>query len=77
MNVTLEHDAADELAELLCLLEDWLMHGGQALRNDLAQFGYRDLFSPDLAVQHLIHQLGHTSLLLRRQLLAAASGARP
>jgi hypothetical protein len=76
VNVILDGHAADDLAALLGLLEDWLLHAGNDIRHDLALFSFPADGHPDLAVQHLIDQLGRTSVVLRRQLDPAGGDRR-
>lgn len=66
-----QHDAA-ELAELLEQLEDWLMHAGDDIRSELADFtshGPAGRGSPTY-VRWLIDRLGTHSVALTRQLQA-------
>lgn len=62
MTVTLDPHDADDLAGLLGLLEDWLLHASDEIRQDLALFGFRAHLNPDLEVDWLIEHLGHASV---------------
>ncbi len=76
MTVLLDEHTADDLAALLSLLEDWLLHAGDDIRDDLALFAFHAQCHRALAVQHLIDQLGHNSVLLHRQLSPVAGDRR-
>lgn len=64
-----EHDA-EQLAELLGLLEDWLLHAGQDTRTELADFAcHGPAGSGDPGYTGwLIDRLGTHSVTLTRQL---------
>ena len=69
--ITLTHDQAEDLRELLSyaeILEDWLLHAPSDILNELARFAYHDHFHPDSAAWWLIEDLGHLSCRLRNTL---------
>jgi hypothetical protein len=72
-------DDASDLADLLSVLEDWLLHADEDVLDALASFGFRACYRPRQAVRTLIDDLGHHGAGLRRQLHALAAeqgGAR-
>lgn len=70
-----EHDA-EQLAELLGLLEDWLLHAGDDTRAELADFAFHGpAGSRDPGyVRWLIDRLGTHSVALTRQLHTCTTG---
>jgi hypothetical protein len=68
--VVLDLDEAADLAALLDLIEDWLLHTDDDAQADLA--GYLDGSGHGhLAAAGLITTLGHTSIALHRRLRKA------
>ena len=69
--ITLTHDQADDLRELLSyagILEDWLLHAPSDILDELARFAYHDHFHPYSATWWLIEDLGHLGCRLRKTL---------
>lgn len=72
--VALPADEALELAAALSTLEDWLLHTGDGVLDELAFFAYRHTYHPRLAVADLVDHLGRTSSALNR---AATTATNP
>lgn len=47
-------------------LEDWLLHAEPWILTELADFAFRCTYQPQAALDALIDDLGHYSILLRR-----------
>ena len=65
MSIILHAHAAAELAERLATIEDWLLHADAYILHELADFAFRPCYRPAAAVEALIDDLGHYSVLLR------------
>lgn len=61
-------------AAALSTLEDWLLHTGDGVLDELAFFAYRHTYHPRLAVADLVDHLGRTSSALNR---AATTATNP
>lgn len=69
--ITLTHDQAEDLRELLSfaqILEDWLLHAPDGILDELAGFAYHEHFHPYSAAWWLIEDLGHLACRLRKTL---------
>jgi hypothetical protein len=72
--IVLDRGTAEDLAHVLTLLEDWLLHTGDDVHHDLAEFvlGCNGLTA---AVPAFIDALGNHSVQLHRALRAAGPAA--
>lgn len=68
--VALDPDQAQDLAHLLCRVEDWLRHANAATFDDITHF-FNDAGNGRLAVAGLLTLLGEHTTTLRRQLKEA------
>jgi hypothetical protein len=68
MSATLSDDDATDIADLLGLLEDWLLHAGDDIRQSLAEFAWPRMCDPQRYLDYLIDRLGQHNVALLRQL---------
>lgn len=59
-------DDLTELARALTVIEDWLLHTGFDVLDELARFAYPHAYDPHARLGELIDYLGHASLALHR-----------
>ncbi len=74
MTATLTDSDAAELADLLGLLEDWLLHADDSVLEPLARFAWPDIRTPQHYLGALIDRLGEHSVRLTQQLKAGEHG---
>lgn len=65
--VSLHPGEARDLAELLGVVEDWLLHAGEDTLEEFGLFAFRDSYHRPMAVEWFIQNLGsYACVLLRR-----------
>lgn len=68
MTAVLSDDDAGEIADLLGLLEDWLLHADDSVLEVLGRFVWPGTCAPQQYVGGLIDRLGEHSVRLTQQL---------
>ncbi len=68
MTAVLTDSDAAELADLLGLLEDWLMHADDGVLDPLARFACPGAYAPQQYLGWIIDRLGEHSARLSQQL---------
>ena len=74
MTAVLSDDDAAEIADLLGLLEDWLLHADDGVLEVLARFVWPGTCAPQQYLGGLIDRLGEHSHRLTQQLKAGEHG---
>lgn len=75
MTAMLNDDDAGEIADLLGLLEDWLLHADDSVLEVLGRFVWPGTCAPQQYVGGLIDRLGEHSVRLSQQLKAGQPDA--
>jgi hypothetical protein len=74
MTARLSNDDAAEIADLLGLLEDWLLHADDSVLEVLGRFVWPGTCAPQQYVGALIDRLGEHSHRLTQQLKSGEHG---
>lgn len=74
MTAVLTDTDAAEIADLLGLIEDWLLHADDGVLEPLARFVWPGTCSPQQSLRALIDRLGEHSVRLSQQLKAGEQG---
>lgn len=75
MSATLSDQDATEIADLLGLLEDWLLHADDGVLESLARFTWPGMCEPQRYLDYLIDRLGEHNVALLRQLPASTTAS--
>lgn len=75
MSAVLSDDEAAEIADLLGLFEDWLLHADDSVLEILGRFVWPGTCGPQRYVGGLIDRLGEHSVRLNQQLKAGQPDA--